>query len=55
MNVIKEIIKLANFAGNKSGQEEQRCVHEDFTSDGELFLYDMLFYENLSKTDIKKF
>ena len=39
---------------NQMSQEEQRYVHEDFTSDEELFLYDMLFHENLSKTDIKK-
>ena len=35
-------------------QEEQRYVREGFTSDEELSLYDMLFREDLSKSDIKK-
>ena len=35
-------------------QEEQRYVREGFSSDEELSLYDMLFSDNLSKTDIKK-
>lgn len=35
-------------------QEEQRYVRERFTSDEELSLYDMLFRDDLSKTDIKK-
>ena len=35
-------------------QEEQRYVREEFSSDEELSLYDMLFSENLSKQDIQK-
>ena len=35
-------------------QEEQRYVREGFTSDEELSLYDMLFRDDLSKSDIKK-
>lgn len=35
-------------------QEEQRYVREEFSSDEELSLYDMLFSENLSRQDIQK-
>ena len=35
-------------------QEEQRYVCEGFVSDEELSLYDMLFREDLSKSDIQK-
>ena len=35
-------------------QEEQRYIREGFTSDEELSFYDMLFRDNLSKSDIKK-
>ena len=35
-------------------QEEQRYVREGFSSDEELSLYDMLFREDLSKSDIRK-
>ena len=35
-------------------QEQQRYVREGFSSDEELSLYDMLFRDDLSKTDIKK-
>lgn len=35
-------------------QEEQRYIREGFTSDEELSLYDLLFRDNLSKSDIKK-
>lgn len=35
-------------------QEEQRYVREGFTSDEELSLYDMLFRDDLSKSDLKK-
>ena len=35
-------------------QEDQRYVREEFSSDEELSLYDMLFSENLSKQDIQK-
>ena len=35
-------------------QEEQRYVREEFSSDEELSLYDMLISENLSKQDIQK-
>ena len=39
---------------NSMTQEQQRYVREGFSSDEELSLYDMLFREDLSKTDIKK-
>ena len=35
-------------------REEQRYVREGSTSDEELSLYDMLFREDLSKSEIKK-
>ena len=35
-------------------QEQQRYVREGFTSDEELSLYDMLFRDDLSKSDINK-
>ena len=35
-------------------QEEQRYVREGFESDEELSLYDLLFREDLSKSDIDK-
>ncbi|WP_049691409.1 type I restriction endonuclease subunit R [Anaerococcus jeddahensis] len=49
----KTFMELMDLA-NQMSQEEQRYVREGFTSDEELSLYDMLFREDLSKTDIKK-
>lgn len=49
----KTFMELMDLA-NKMSQEEQRYVREGFTSDEELSLYDMLFRDDLSKTDIKK-
>lgn len=45
-----ELMKLVQ----SMDQEEQRYVREGFSSDEELSLYDMLFSEKLSKTDIQK-
>jgi len=45
-----DLMKLAQ----SMTQEQQRYVREGFTSDEELSLYDMLFRDDLSKTDIKK-
>ena len=39
---------------NQMDQEEQRYVREGFNSDEELSLYDLLFRDDLNKTDIKK-
>lgn len=39
---------------NQMSDEEQRYVREGFSSDEELSLYDMLFREDLNKTEIKK-
>lgn len=49
----KTFMELVDLA-NQMIQEEQRYVREGFTSDEELTLYDMLFRNDLSKTDIKK-
>lgn len=49
----KTFMDLMDLA-NKMNQEEQRYVREGFKSDEELSLYDMLFREDLSKSDIKK-
>ena len=49
----KTFMDLIDLAKNM-GQEEQRYVREGFESDEELSLYDMLFREDLSKSDIKK-
>ena len=49
----KTFMELVDLA-NQMSQEEQRYVREGFTSDEELTLYDMLFRDDLSKTDIKK-
>lgn len=49
----KTFMDLMNLANNLD-EEEQRYVREDFKSDEELSLYDMLFREDLSKSDIKK-
>lgn len=49
----KTFMELMNLA-NTLDQEEQRYVREGFSSDEELSLYDMLFRDDLSKTEIKK-
>lgn len=49
----KTFMELMDLASQMS-QEEQRYVREGFASDEELSLYDMLFRDDLSKTDIKK-
>ena len=49
----KTFMELMDLA-NQMSQEEQRYVREGFTSDEELSLYDLLFRDDLSKTDIKK-
>ena len=49
----KTFMELMNLA-NTLDQEEQRYVREGFASDEELSFYDMLFRDNLSKTEIKK-
>ena len=49
----KTFMDLLDLA-NQMNQEEQRYVREGFTSDEELFFYDMLFRDDLSKNDIKK-
>lgn len=45
-----ELLALAN----SMNQEEQRYVREGFASDEELSLYDMLFRDDLTKSDMKK-
>ena len=45
-----ELMALAN----QMNEEEQRYVREGFDSDEELSLYDMLFREDLNKTEIRK-
>ena len=45
-----ELMKLAQ----KMSEEEQRYVREGFSSDEELSIYDLLFSESLSKSDIAK-
>ena len=49
----KTFMELMNLA-NSMEQEVQRYVREGFTSDEELSLYDLLFKDNLSASDIKK-
>lgn len=49
----KTFMDLMNLA-EQMDTEVQRYVREGFTSDEELSLYDMLFREDLSKSDIKK-
>ena len=49
----KTFMELTDLA-NQMNREEQRYVREGFTSDEELSLYDMLFRNDLNKTDIKK-
>ena len=45
-----ELMKLAKDMSN----EEQRYVREGFSNDEELSIYDLLFSEDLSKSDIQK-
>ena len=47
----KTFMELMDLAKNMS-EEEQRYAREGFSSDEELSIYDLLFSENLSKTDI---
>ena len=49
----KTFMDLMNLAQTMS-VEQQRYVREGFSSDEELSIYDLLFSENLSKTDITK-
>lgn len=49
----KTFMELMNLAKSMS-EEEQRYVREGFSSDEELSIYDLLFSENLSKSDIDK-
>lgn len=48
----KTFMELMDLA-SQMDEEQQRYVREGFTSDEELSLYDLLFSENLSKSDIK--
>ncbi len=52
-NIEKTFIDLMNLVKSLE-QEEKRYVREGFESDEELSLYDMLFRDDLSKSDIKK-
>ena len=52
-NIEKTFMDLIDLA-NSLDQEEQRYVREGFENDEELSLYDMLFRDDLSKTEIKK-
>ena len=47
----KTFMELMDLAKSMS-EEEQRYVREGFSSDEELSIYDLLFSDNLSKTDI---
>lgn len=49
----KTFMELMDLA-NQMSHEEKRYVREGFISDEELSLYDMLFHDDLSRTDIKK-
>ena len=49
----KTFMDLMDLA-NRMNEEEQRYAREGFSCDEELSFYDMLFREDLSKTDIKK-
>jgi len=52
VTIEKTFMDLMDLA-NSMSEEEQRYVQEGFSSDEELSLYDMLFRDNLSKSDIK--
>ena len=45
---------LAKYVPQSMSEEQQRYVREGFSSDEELSIYDLLFSENLSKSDIEK-
>ena len=49
----KTFMELMNLAQSMS-EEQQRYVREGFSSDEELSIYDLLFSENLSKSDTEK-
>ena len=49
----KTFMDLMNLAKSMS-EEEQRYVREGFSNDEELSIYDLLFSDNLSKSDIDK-
>lgn len=49
----KTFMELMNLAQSMS-EEQQRYVREGFSSDEELSIYDLLFSENMSKSDIEK-
>lgn len=49
----KTFMDLMDLA-NSMSEEEQRYVREGFSSDEELSIYDLLFSDNLSKSDIDK-
>ena len=51
---LEEVVYFLGTIIKDMDQEEQRYVREEFSSDEELSLYDMLFSENLSKQDIQK-
>lgn len=51
-NIEKTFMDLMNLA-NSMNLEQQRYVREGFSCDEELSLFDMLFRDNLSKSDIK--
>ena len=53
MVIEKTFTELMNLAQSMS-EEQQRYVREGFSSDEELSIYDLLFSENLSKSDIEK-
>lgn len=52
VTIEKTFMELMDLA-SQMDEEQQRYVREGFTSDEELSLYDLLFSENLSKSDIK--
>lgn len=53
VTIEKTFMELMDLA-NQMSHEEKRYVREGFISDEELSLYDMLFRDDLSRTDIKK-
>lgn len=53
-DIEKTFMKLMDFA-NSMNEEEKRYIREGFRNDEKLPIYDMLFNENLSQKDIKKF
>ena len=52
-NIEKTFMDLMNLAQSMS-QEQQRYVREGFSNDEELSIYDLLFSDTLSKSDIDK-